>query len=39
MEIIEIDKSVFQDAALPLQDELAGGLNATDLLALIRAAE
>jgi tripartite ATP-independent transporter DctP family solute receptor len=38
MTITEVDTSDFVAAALPLQDELAGGIDAADLLAAIRAA-
>ena len=38
MTISEIDTSGFVEAAIPLQDELAAGIGATDLLAGIRAA-
>lgn len=39
MTITEVDTSEFVAAALPLQDELAAGIGATDLLADIRAAQ
>ncbi|WP_099827582.1 TRAP transporter substrate-binding protein [Oceaniglobus indicus] len=38
MTITEIDTSGFAEAAVPLQDELAAGIDATDVLADIRAA-
>lgn len=36
MTITDVDTSPFAEAAAPLQDELAAGINATDVLALIR---
>jgi TRAP-type transport system periplasmic protein len=39
MTITEVDTSQFKDAAKPLQDELAAGIGAADLLAAIRAAQ
>jgi tripartite ATP-independent transporter DctP family solute receptor len=39
MTITEVDTTDFKAAAQPLQDELAAGINATDLLAQIRAAQ
>lgn len=38
MTITDVDTSSFAEAAMPLQDELAGGIDATDILAAIRAA-
>ena len=39
MTITEVDTTEFKAAAQPLQDELAAGIDATDLLAQIRAAQ
>lgn len=39
MTITEVDTTDFKAAAQPLQDELAAGIDATDLLAQIRAAQ
>jgi TRAP-type transport system periplasmic protein len=39
MTITEVDTADFVAAAMPLQDELAAGIDATELLAAIRAAK
>ncbi|MFY0992898.1 hypothetical protein ACOMD9_20675, partial [Halomonas sp. C05BenzN] len=36
MEVNHVDTSVFREAAIPVQDELAAEYNATDLLQIIR---
>ena len=39
MTITEVDTSAFRERAVPLQDQLAADIGATDLLRLIREAQ